>query len=141
MSRSGYSDGDGDYDQWALIRWGGAVASALRGKRGQAFLTEMLAALDALPEPKLVSMELEAEGQVCAIGSVGLARGIDMSKIDPEDYSRVAAVFGINEKLAQEIVWMNDDSGPWKETDEQRFARMRRWVESQIAVQGKEGAS
>lgn len=32
MSRCGYSD---DYDQWALIRWRGAVESAIRGKRGQ----------------------------------------------------------------------------------------------------------
>jgi hypothetical protein len=128
MSRSGYTEDDGDGDQWGWIRWRGAVASAIRGKRGQAFLREMLASMEALPEPKLVAMELEADGQVCAIGSVGRARGIDMSKIDPEDYSRVATVFGINEKLAQEIVWMNDDAGPWKETDDQRFERMRRWV-------------
>jgi len=47
MSRSGYSD-DCD-DQWSLICWRGAVKSAIRGKRGQAFLKEMLAALDALP--------------------------------------------------------------------------------------------
>lgn len=133
MSRSGYIEDDGDGDQWAMIRWRGAVASAMRGKRGQAFLGEMLTAMEALPEPKLVAMELEADGQVCAIGSVGRARGIDMSKIDPEEYSRVAAVFGINEKLAQEIVWMNDEAGPWKETPEARFARMKRWIERHIS--------
>lgn len=33
MSRSGYSE---DLDMWDLIRWRGAVKSALRGKRGQA---------------------------------------------------------------------------------------------------------
>lgn len=33
MSRSGYTD-DCD-DQWALIRWRGAVNSAIKGKRGQ----------------------------------------------------------------------------------------------------------
>ena len=46
MSRSGYGD---DIGQWDLIRWRGAVQSAMCGKRGQAFLKEMLAALDALP--------------------------------------------------------------------------------------------
>lgn len=130
MSRSGYID-DCEND-WGWICWRGAVASAMRGKRGQAFLGEMLTAMDALPEKKLVSMELEAGGSVCAIGSVGKARGIDMSGIDVEDYSKVASIFGINEKLAQEIMWMNDDAGPSKETDEQRFERMRKWVASNL---------
>jgi hypothetical protein len=34
MSRSGYSDDiDSADDQWALIRWRGAVKSAIRGAR------------------------------------------------------------------------------------------------------------
>lgn len=130
MSRSGYSD-DID-DQWGWIRWRGTVASAIRGKRGQAFLTEMLAAMDALPEKKLVAWQLEAEGQVCAIGSVGRQRGVDMTKLDPEDYDTVAGTFGVATPLAQEIVWMNDEAGPFKETPEQRFARMRKWVQSKL---------
>jgi hypothetical protein len=130
MSRSGYSE---DYDdQWALIRWRGAVASSIRGKRGQAFLTEMRDALDALPEKKLVAMELEAGGSVCAIGAVGRARGVDMSSIDPEDYSRVAGTFGIAEPLAQEIVYLNDEAGFYGETDERRFTRMRGWLDRVI---------
>lgn len=132
MSRSGYCD-DMD-DQWAHIRWRGAVASSFRGKRGQAFLREMLAAMDALPEKKLVSSALEADGQVCAIGSVGRARGIDMSKIDPEDYSKVANTFGIAEPMAQEIVYMNDEAfeSCWRKTPEERFEKMRAWIVSQI---------
>lgn len=128
MSRSDYTE-DWD-DQWALIRWRGAVKSAIRGKRGQAFLGEMLAALDALPEPKLVASELEANGQVCAIGAVGKQRGIDMSKLDPEDYERVAWTFGISDALAREIAYENDELS-WG-TDEQRFARMRSWVANRI---------
>lgn len=148
MSRSGYSD-DID-DNWSWIRWRGYVASAMRGKRGQAFLREMLAAMDAMPEKKLIANDLEtADGAVCAIGSVGKARGIDMSSLDPEDYSTVAATFGINEKLAQEIVYMNDEQWFW-ETDETgtirkdengkhirltpegRFQKMRAWIVSHI---------
>ena len=80
MTRSGYTD---DCDDWELIRHRGAVKSAIRGKRGQAFLQEMLVALDALPEPVLISEELiDSEGDVCAIGSVGQARRMDMSGID-----------------------------------------------------------
>jgi hypothetical protein len=133
MSRSGYSDDYDDYDQWQQIMWRGAVASAIRGKRGQAFLREMLAALDALPEQKLIAHNLEVNGAVCAIGAVGMARGVDMSKIDPEDYNTVAGKFGIASAMAQEIVYMNDD---WyfSETPEERFFRMRKWVEKQIVA-------
>ena len=45
MSRSGYSD---DLEPWDLIRWRGAVNSAIKGKRGRALLQKMADALDAL---------------------------------------------------------------------------------------------
>ena len=61
MSRSGYVDDM--CDEWALIRYRGAVKSAIRGKRGQAFLREMLAALDAMPEKRLISGALVFDGQ------------------------------------------------------------------------------
>lgn len=130
MSRSGYSDDFGD-NQWDLIRWRGAVASAMRGRRGQAFLKEMLVTLDALPEKRLIAYDLEKGGEVCAIGAVGRARGVDMSKMDPEDYDSVAGQFGIATPLAQEIVYMNDD-GWYGLTPEQRFERMRAWVANHI---------
>ena len=129
MSRSGYSD-DID-DQWQFIRWRGAVTSAMRGKRGYAFLSEMLAAMDALPDKKLIRNDLEKEGAVCAIGAVGKARGVDMTELDPEDPERVAAAFGIPHALASEIVYTNDEHF-WKETPEERFAAMRRWIKREI---------
>lgn len=134
MSRSGYVD-EMD-DQWALIRWRGAVKSAIRGKRGQAFLREMRTALDALPEKRLIAYELEQDGDVCALGSVGKLRGIDMSKIDPEEYEQVSAAFGIPEALIREIEYENDEASAWfkKDTDEERFVRVRSWVEKHIAV-------
>lgn len=128
MSRAGYSD---DLDNWALIRWRGAVASAIRGKRGQAFLREMLMALDALPYKRLITHELEQEGEVCALGSVGKLRGLNMSEIDPEEYEQVSAAFGIPECLAREIEFENDE-GHWKQTPEERFAYIRRWVERNL---------
>lgn len=131
MSRSGYSC---DYDEWALIRWRGAVASAIRGRRGQEFLKEMLTALDELPEKKLIAHELEAQGSVCAIGAVGKRRGVDMSKLDPEDRETVAHTFGIAPAMAAEIVWMNDEV--WhQETPEHRYERIRKWVKDQIKTQ------
>lgn len=127
MSRSGYSD---DCSGWDLICWRGAVTSAIRGRRGQAFLREMLAALDALPEKKLIADELEAEGSFCAIGSVGAARGLDMAGLDPHDRGKVASVFGIPPSLAAEIMFENDaDFAIRDETPEGRFVRVRQWVE------------
>jgi len=126
MSRSGYNE---DVENvWALICYRGAVASGIRGKRGQAFLQEMLTALDALPEKKLIASELEMDGQVCAIGSVGRSRGVDMSQIDPEESWQVARAFGISEALSREIVYMNDEGHYALETPEQRFTRMRAWI-------------
>ena len=130
MSRSGYID---DMDNhWQLIRWRGAVASAIRGKRGQAFLKEMLAALDALPEKRLIADELEDEGAVCAIGSVGKSRGLDMTGVDPHDPESVAGAFSVSEALAREIVYENDEGSYKRETPEQRFDRMRVWVVNHI---------
>lgn len=129
VSRSGYTD---DIDNWQLIMWRGRVASAIRGKRGQALLREMLEAMDALPEKRLVASALEAEGQFCALGTVGQKRGVDMSELDPEDYETVAAKFGIATPLAQEIFWENDEAWGPGEAPEARFKRMRAWVVSNL---------
>lgn len=147
MSRSGYSD---DIEQWSLIMWRGAVKSALRGKRGQSFLIEMLTALDALPVKRLVKDELLDTDEVscshwglyeyetvCALGAVGKKRGVDMSKLDPEDYSTVAGTFNIADAMAQEIVWVNDEAGAYRETPEDRYLRVRGWVARQIREFGQ----
>lgn len=159
MSRSGYHD-DCD-DPLAHGRWRSAVRRAMQGKRGQAFLCEALAALDAMPDKRLVREHLEFDGwqppwraeeiivggdvltdrngvpcpmgSVCLLGAVGKARGLDMSKLDPEDMESVAPTFGIADAMAREIVYWNDDCGPRDETPEQRWVRMRKWVEDQIA--------
>lgn len=132
MSRSGYVE-DWDCDDWSYALCLGKVARAFKGKRGQAFLVEMLAAMDAMPEKRLIANDLETpEGAVCAIGSVGRARGVDMSKLDPEDAEGVGAVFGIAQSMAREIVYMNDEGGDHEETPEQRFERIRKWVVSKI---------
>lgn len=133
MGRSGYSY-DWDYDNyWGYIRYRGAVKAAFRGKRGQAFLLEMLAALDALPEKKLVAHDLETEdGCVCALGAVGKRRGGDLNKLDPYDMETIAGRFGIADAMAKEIVYENDEGGAASEAPEARYARVRKWIESEI---------
>lgn len=131
MSRSGYSEDIWDEGNAGWL-YRGAVKSALKGRRGQAFLREMIAALDALPVKELVAWELEQDGAVCAIGAVGHMRGVDMSKLDPEDIDTVSGTFGIANAMAREIVYENDEGHWGSETPGARFDRMRRWIESEI---------
>lgn len=125
MSRSGYSD---DCGGWDLICWRGAVTAALKGKRGQAFLEELAQAMDDMPVKELVADRLEADGQFCTIGVIGAKRGVEMSKLDANDREAVAEAFGIAPAMAAEIVFMNDEASWQKETPEQRWVRMRKWV-------------
>ena len=114
MSRSGYSDDE--IDQWDLIRWRGAVKSAIRGKRGQAFLAEMLEALDAMPEKRLIANDLrDRDGEVCALGAVGVKRRMHLALLDPEERDRVAREFGIAQVIA---IAQPDTTRPVRKIDE-----------------------
>jgi hypothetical protein len=145
MSRSGYTDEPGS--EWDAICWRGQVASAIRGKRGQAFLRELIEALDAMPVKALIkndlirdTVEIDPFGggyipddapKVCALGSVGIGRGLNMEALDPEDYDSVADAFRIAPRLAQEIAFQNDDAA-WHATPAERWQRMRDWAASRL---------
>jgi hypothetical protein len=133
MSRSGYNDHDCDYSEWSRICWRGAVASATKGKRGQMMLKELLSALDALGEKRLIADDLVRDGEVCALGALGMARGLDMSGLDPEDNEALAGAFGIARALTAEIMYMNDERFRYDNpTPEDRFHMMRLWITKQI---------
>jgi hypothetical protein len=160
MSRSGYSDDFGDDDPLALGRYRAQVNSAIRGKRGQALLRELLAALDAMPEKRLVAGELEADGQFCALGVVGQARGLNLANIDTYDVESLGPKFNIAEQLAREIMWVNDESvagwewvrsglpypNEWKRIEvtnaaERRFQIVREWVAKHISAESTNTAA
>lgn len=127
MSRSGYNE-DGDGDNWAFICYRGAVTSAIKGKRGQAMLREIIDRLDGMSVKELISSELEQEGSFCTLGVVGQARGMDMTKLDAYDPDAVAATFGIAPALAREIVYENDeviDDHKWEMVEV--FGPLRQW--------------
>lgn len=129
MSRSGYSDDCDDNSCWL---WMGAVARAIGGKRGQALLRELKAALEAMPVKRLIGSELQMEtGEVCALGALARQRGISVAGIDPEDRELIAKTFGIAEALAAEIMFNNDEQC-CGDTPEQRWEWMHRWVSQQI---------
>lgn len=128
MSRCGYSD---DYSDWDQIKWRGQVASAIRGKRGQAFLRELIEALDALPKKELITDILECDGEVCALGAVGIKRKLDMSNLDVHDPDTLGGAFGIAYQMVQEIEWVNDDAG-YEDTNAARWQRVRDWAASKV---------
>lgn len=138
MSRSGYVD---DLEPLELGRWRGRVASAIRGKRGQALLRDILAGMDALPEKVLILGELRnQEGDCCAMGAACLKRGVDTVDIDPAAPEEVAAALDVADCLAQEVAAVNDDWGGRDETPAQRFERVRAWVEKQLRAGGPSAA-
>ena len=135
MSRSGYSewyDSDG-YPE--LYRH--AVERAFNGKRGQSFLRDLLASLDAMPDKQLSAYEWVDSGKACALGVAALARGLEseFSELNPEDdyaAKKAARLLGIAESMAREIVFINDE-GTWKtETKAERWTRVRAWVAQMI---------
>lgn len=127
MSRSNYVE---DYDHMNLYR--ATVERAIKGKRGQAFLKELAKALDEMPNKRLISSELITEtGEVCAIGAVCKARGLNVEGIDTEDPDMVGGLVGISRSMAAEIEFENDEVCEGS-TPEDRWTRMRRWVDSQL---------
>lgn len=141
MSRSGYTDDGGD--EWAMIRWRGAVAAGIKGHRGQRLLRELLQALDEMPEKRLIANSFAAEGGYCTLGVIGAKRGAKMPAVGDElddDWTddiqlreEAAAALDIAPAMAAEIMYWNDEGGPYDgENPEQRWRRMRHWVAKQI---------
>lgn len=138
MSRSGYSE-DYDDENFPNATWlyQANVERSMKGKRGQQFFVDLIAALDAMSEKRLVADDLiRPSGEVCALGALALSKGIAVEGVDPDDARTVAARFKISECLAREVVFQNDEAG-WDykgkdETPEQRWTRIRNWAGKQI---------
>lgn len=136
MSRSGYTDDDDGEYPLALYRQ--AVRRATIGYRGQHLLRKLRDALDAMPRKRLIAGNISDEhGDVCALGALdATAPAYDPEEYDDYDHPRkLAEHFGVAPALASEIVYMNDEYNAWRtqeETPEQRWTRMREWVEKQL---------
>ena len=127
MSR--YCDFDDyDHEPWMEGQAVGALRSAIRGRRGQQLLRDLVAGLDALPKPELAAGALEdpETGCVCALGAVRLQRGSEAVplRFDPTDedvdWRELAEPFDISETLANAVVSENEYGS--KRNDEQPAA-------------------
>lgn len=134
MGRSNYSD---DCDEWTHIRWRGAVASSIRGKRGQLFLRSLLEALDSMKRKELIAGDFQADGSFCTLGVAAAAQGVDMSDVKVDELGGEAGVvaggrLNIAEAMACEIMFMNDEGVYGNEKPAERWVRMRKWIADQI---------
>jgi hypothetical protein len=131
MSRHGYSDECCEDNTIWLYRQ--AVDRAIAGKRGQAFLRELVVSLDALPIKRLTVGALVDGDGYCALGAVGRHREMAMVEGVEVDRREAAELFGIAPSMAAEIMFENDE-GDWDrcETPEQRHARIREWAVSNL---------
>ena len=134
MSRSCYSD-DGEF----LELYRNAVDCAIKGRRGQRFLQKLGAALDAMPVKRLITDELVTkDGEVCALGCLGVADGLPLTGINPGAHGLLARIFNVAPSLIREVEFENDDHDDyvnWTDkmrTPERRWTRMREWVTSNL---------
>lgn len=132
MSRVEYEAVEGGNLTDAHIRFLVATAQSFVMTSSQKFMRELADALDAMEHKRLIADHLERDGEYCALGVVGRARGIQLGVIDPSDIFAVAEALDILNLLALEIVSQNDDRGPPEETPEQRWARVREFVRMKI---------
>lgn len=148
MSRHGYSDGDDEPYPGAWALYARRVANAIRGKRGQQFLREMVEALDAMPVKELAARTaVSGDGaKCCALGAVAVRRNLDVSPIlyteadDEEDDGTwttewLRDALGLTDALAREVVYQNDEGGRsyhGGESDAERWQRMRSWAAARL---------
>ena len=137
MSRYCDSD-DYDYEPWMEGQAAGAMQRAIRGRRGQRLLRDLIDGLDALPVPELAAGALEdpETGCVCAFGAVRLQRGADAVPLsfdptDPDiDWRYLAKPFDISETLANAVVSQNeyDSKSNGEQSRRRRWQSVRAWA-------------
>lgn len=145
--------------------WCQTVKNALRGRRGQAILAEMRRALLALPEKRLIAGHVVQNGEVCAVGALAAYRlqhgplalsqtflsrycpqAASLAELEEQladwlDDSETTADFGrelgMTRPVAIELAYQNDEAGWGRETPEERYRRVLRWVEEQLGLPGE----
>lgn len=147
-----------DFNNQAFL-WEANLERSLKGRKGQAALRGLEAALLALPEKRLIANEtVSADGSVCAIAALAKHRGYRGAMTLPkrpdwdddndadspywDDYEYEAAVedamvniatdLGVPPMVAKAIIYEND--GPYVKTPEDRYRTVLSWTQRQIQL-------
>jgi len=154
--RISYSDDEQYPGQFNL--WQANCDRSLVGRKGQAALRELEAALVALPNKRLIADEFENEEGICPLAAVAKYRGLTRSdiKADPEsEMEEVGVELGMPRLVAWKIVELNDiiidghyaDTvgpvryGGWRPRvfipamPEERYEKVLSWVRSRIVTE------
>lgn len=147
MSRHGYSDDFDDYLSYGRYR--GQITSALRGRRGQRFLRELINVLDAMPVKRLFAIDYDQDGlyqkvddehrndldlcRPCALGAIANARGWeDRMDLNASEHHVIASRLDIHENLVAEVQFKNDEGWHGIMSEESRWQFMRDWAVSNL---------
>ena len=142
MGRVQISEGESP----AAYLWESVLNRAIAGKRGQAFLRELEAALLHLPRRRVISESLARSGDVCTLGALALHRKVRTGvlheeaiaelerrsdDVSEEMWDYASGELGIARTLAWEIIYRTDDITEAM-TPEQRYDEMLLWVGSNL---------
>jgi hypothetical protein len=155
MTRISYSEEEPWQGAFELFR--ANTDRQLAGRKGQATLRELEAALLALPEKRLISNAIACGDEVCAVGALLVARRVAKGedrdevlaryqRVEPEDdewgdydaydgyedpTETIAAAEGVPRLVAWRLAELNDmlleDCTP-----EERYTRVLDWVRSHL---------
>jgi hypothetical protein len=151
MSRVGNSDDCGDYYGNFEYLWDSIYRRAREGKRGQALLRELEAALVAMPVKRLIQGAYCELGEVCALGALAVHRkvlsglsfqaalaaveeGLPENEVSHSEHEIIDAAehrLKMTRSLACQIMGENDDDDE-KTTPELRYGRVLAWVRENI---------
>ena len=128
--RLNYSDNEEYPGQFAL--WQANCQRSLRGRRGQASLRALKAALLALPEKRLIAHEIQDDtGAVCAVGALAKQQQRNLVTSDPDETVKLGEQCGLPHLVAWKVVEENDITLD-AVTAEQRYDQMLRWIEEHL---------
>ena len=123
MSRSSYSDDYGDDYPGQLELYRANVARSIRGKKGQARLRELHAALLAMPVKELhADTFVSPAGQACALGVWALAqhggdiKAAQLVREDADDEDIEAALPSWPRLVVKDLIYRNDDVADGRHT-------------------------
>ena len=139
--RVGYSEDEEYGGQFNL--WQANCRRSRQGKKGQAALRELEAALMALPDKRIQKdVFVETSGEACAIGALMIHRNVscgmprqqaiaECAKLDPDDTEKHGVSIGLPRLVAWSVAVENDDE--WKiRTPEERYLHMLAWIRKEM---------
>ena len=150
VSFSDEEDYQGQFNLWHANCW-----RSRRGRKGQATLRELEAALLTMPVKELhVDVLVEPTGEACAIGAMLLQRKVnegmtreeaatELGKLDPYDTEHHGVeIGGMPRLVAWSVAVENDDNYfcESKETPTHRYERVLAWVRLQLKAVGEQSA-